>query len=82
MGRYATANTEALTQLAWSTDEANTILGAMDELEEIPIIPASYSVTRNVMTAFRDVDNNNEHARQTLKSYNRDINGENLGLDT
>ena len=27
MGRYATANTEALTQLAWSTDEANTILG-------------------------------------------------------
>ncbi|MFR6496208.1 MAG: ABC transporter substrate-binding protein [Ruminococcus sp.] len=88
MGRYATANTEALTQLAWSTDEANTILGAMDELEEIPIIPASYSVTRNVMNAFRDVVNNNENPRDTLMSYNRDINEEitrkreNLGLDT
>ena len=88
MGRYATANTEALTQLAWSTDEANTILGAMDELEEIPIIPASYSVTRNVMNAFRDVVNNNENPRDTLMSYNRDINEEitrkreNLGLDS
>ena len=88
MGRYATANTEALTQLAWSTDEADIILNAMDELEEIPIIPASYSVTRNIMNAFRDVVNNNENPRDTLMSYNRDINEEitrkreNLGLDT
>lgn len=88
MGRYATANTEALTQLAWAVDEADTILGAMDELEEIPIIPASYSVTRNVMNAFREVVNNNENPRDTLMSYNRDINEEitrkreNLGLDT
>lgn len=88
MGRYATANTEALTQLAWSAGEANTILTAMDELEEIPIIPASYSVTRNIMNAFREVVNNNENPRDTLMSYNRDINEEitrkreNLGLDT
>lgn len=88
MGRYATANKEALTQLAWSADEADTILSAMDELEEIPIIPASYSVTRNVMNAFRDVVNNYENPRDTLMSYNRDINEEitrkreNLGLDT
>ncbi len=88
MGRYATANTEALAQLAWSADEAETILGAMDELQEIPIIPASYSVTRNVMNAFREVVNNNENPRDTLMSYNRDINEEitrkreNLGLDT
>lgn len=88
MGRYATANPEALTQLAWSADESATILGAMEELEEIPIIPASYSVTRNVMNAFREVVNNNENPRDTLMSYNRDINEEitrkreNLGLDT
>lgn len=87
MGRYATANQEALTQLAWSTEEADTILGAMEELEEIPIIPASYSVTRNVMNAFREVVNNNENPRDTLMSYNRDTNEEiarkrkNLGLD-
>lgn len=88
MGRYATANKEALTQLAWATDEADTILSAMEELEEIPIIPASYSVTRNVMNAFRDVVNNYENPRDTLMTYNRDINEEitrkreNLGLDT
>lgn len=88
MGRYATANTEALTQLAWSTEEAETILGAMDELQEIPIIPASYSVTRNVMNAFREVVNEYGNPRDTLMTYNRDINEEiarkreNLGLDT
>ena len=87
MGRYATANQEALTQLAWSPEEADTILGAMEELEEIPIIPASYSVTRNVMNAFREVVNNNENPRDTLMSYNRDTNEEiarkrkNLWLD-
>ena len=87
-GAAALTETDILTQLAWSTDEANTILGAMDELEEIPIIPASYSVTRNVMNAFRDVVNNNENPRDTLMSYNRDINEEitrkreNLGLDS
>ncbi len=87
MGRYATADMEALKQLAWSVDEADTILGAMDELQEIPIIPASYSVTRNVMNAFREVVNNNENPRDTLMTYNRDINEEitrkreNLGLE-
>ena len=88
MGRYATASTEVLTQLAWSSEEADTILTSMDELEEIPIIPASYSVTRNIMNAFREVVNNNENPRDTLMSYNRDINEEitrkreNLGLDS
>lgn len=88
MGRYATANTEVLSQLAWSGEESDTILNAMEELDEIPIIPASYSVTRNVMNAFREVVNNNENPRDTLMTYNRDINEEitrkrkNLGLDT
>lgn len=88
MGRYATANTEALTQLAWSSDEADTILNAMDELEEIPIIPVSYSVTRNIMNAFHEVVNDSENPRDTLMTYNCDINEEitrkreNLGLDT
>lgn len=88
MGRYATASTEVLTQLAWSSSEADTILTSMDELEEIPIIPASYSVTRNIMNAFREVVNNNKNPRDTLMSYNRDINEEiarkrkNLGLDS
>ncbi len=88
LGRYTTANREALTQLSWSKDEQKTLLAAQDELQEIPIIPASYAVTRNIMNAFRETVNNNENPRDTLLWYNRDINSEitrkreNLGLST
>ncbi len=88
LGRYTTANVEALSQLSWSKSELETLLAAQSELEEIPIIPASYAVTRNIMNAFRETVNNNENARDTLLWYNRDINAEitrkreNLGLDT
>ena len=88
LGRYATANREAMTQLSWSKDEQKTLLNAQEELEEIPIIPASYAVTRNIMNAFRETVNNYENPRDTLLWYNRDINTEitrkreNLGLPT
>jgi hypothetical protein len=87
MGRYATANTEALTQLSWSASELATLQEQQEQLDEIPIIPASYAVTRNVMNAFRETVNNAENPRDTLMWYNRDINAEitrkreNLGLD-
>lgn len=88
MGRYATANTEALQQLAWSKSEQEILLNAQSELQEIPIIPASYAVTRNIMNAFRETVNHHENPRDTLLWYNRDINTEitrkreNLGLST
>lgn len=87
MGRYATANTEALTKLSWSSSELATLQSQQSELNEIAIIPASYAVTRNVMNAFRETVNNAENPRDTLMWYNRDINAEitrkreNLGLD-
>ena len=77
-----------MTQLSWSKDEQKTLLNAQEELEEIPIIPASYAVTRNIMNAFRETVNNYENPRDTLLWYNRDINTEitrkreNLGLPT
>ncbi|MBQ4465087.1 MAG: extracellular solute-binding protein [Oscillospiraceae bacterium] len=86
LGRYTPANREAITQLSWSKSEQQTLLTAQDELVEIPIIPASYAVTRNIMNAFRETVNNNENPRDTLLWYNRDINTEinrkreNLGL--
>ena len=87
MGRYSTANQEALRMLSWTTKEVDTLLEQMDSQVEIPIIPASYGVTRNIMNAFRTVVNEAENARETLFWYNRDINDEitrkreNLGLD-
>ena len=76
MGRYSTANQEALRGLSWTTKEADLLLDQMNTQVEIPIIPASYGVTRNVMNAFRKVVNENDNARDTLFWYNKDINDE------
>lgn len=76
MGRYATANEEALQQLSWTTSEVNLLLDQLNSQVEIPIIPASYGVTRNVMNAFRAVVNDYDNARDTLFWFNKDINDE------
>ena len=60
----------------------------MNQLEEIPIVPSAYVVTRSIMNAFRSVVNDKENPRETLRLYNVDINNEitrkreNLGLET
>ncbi len=88
LGRFESANEEALKRLNWSKNDLDKILAQMDELEEIPIIPSSYVVTRSIMNAFRAVVNDKENPRETLRTYNVDINNEitrkreNLGLDT
>ncbi len=88
LGRYAPANREALAQLSWSKAELQKLSDAQDELQEIPIIPASYAVTRNIMNAFRETVNEHENPRETLLWYDRDINSEitrkrqDLGLPT
>ncbi len=76
MGRFDTANTEALKRLSWSESELEKLEAQQSELEEIPIIPSSYAVTRNIMNAFREVVNEGENPRDTLMWYNRDINDE------
>lgn len=88
MGRFDTANREALSQLSWSHNEYQRLTDQQDELVEIPVIPSSYAVTRNIMNAFRETVNELENPRDTLIWYNRDINDEitrkreNLGLPT
>ncbi|MDE6746988.1 MAG: extracellular solute-binding protein, partial [Oscillospiraceae bacterium] len=87
LGRFAPANVEALEQLNWSKKDMGKILSQMDQLEEIPIVPSAYVVTRSIMNAFRSVVNDKDNARETLRWYNIDINREitrkreNLGLD-
>ena len=76
LGRFDTANIEALKQLSWSQDELNLLLAQLDQQVEIPIIPATYGVTRNLVNAFRAVVNEADNARDTLMWYNRDINAE------
>ncbi len=87
MGRYDAANTEAMSQLSWTPAEVRKLEAQRSELKEIPVIPASYAVTRNIMTAFRETVNQHRNPRDTIMWYNRDINAEitrkreNLGLE-
>ena len=87
MGRYEAANIEALRQLNWSAAETEMLEAQWNALDEIPILPSSYAVTRNIMNAFRETVNANENPRDTLMYYNSDMNDEiqrkreNLGLD-
>lgn len=75
-GRYETANTNALNRLSWSEHQLERLREQRSELAEIPIIPASYAVTRNIMNAFRETVNKGENPRDMLIWYNRDINDE------
>ena len=76
MGRFDTANVEALEQLPWSTAEYEKISAQQAELREVPIIPASYAVTRHINNAFRAVVNDAGNPRYTLMSYNDQIKSE------
>ncbi len=87
MGRYEASNAETLRQLNWSGAEQEVLLAQWESLVEIPVLPSSYAVTRNIMNAFRETVNSNENPRDTLMYYNSDMNDEikrkreNLGLD-
>lgn len=76
MGRFETANVEALSRLSWSDSELERLYAQQEELVEIPILPSSYAITRNIMNAFRETVNGFQNPRDTLIWYNRDINDE------
>ena len=76
MGRYEAANTGTLAQLSWSKAELAKLTAQQEALREIPVLPSSYAVTRNIMNAFRETVNSNENPRDTLMYYNSDMNDE------
>lgn len=76
LGRYNTANIEALHNLSWTQTEVNKLTQQLEAQVEIPIIPASYGVTRNLNNAFRETVNKYENARDTLFWFDKDINEE------
>ena len=74
--RYATANVEALDQLAWS----NAQLAILHEQQKWTVgfreIAGGYSTTRHMTNAIRRVINAKEDPRETLLTYARTINEE------
>ena len=74
--RYQTANMEAMTQLAWSSEQLDVLQKQMKQTRGFPEIAGGYSTTRHITNAIRRVINNKEEPRETLLNYTRTINEE------
>ena len=74
--RYATANSDALKQLAWSGEELAVLEEQMSWGRGFPEIAGGYSTTRHMTNAIRKVINAKEDPRETLLTYTHTINEE------
>ncbi len=74
--RYATANTEALQKLAWSSDELAVLAEQQAWSRGFPEIAGGYSTTRHMTNAIRKVINDKDDPRETLLTYTHTINEE------
>lgn len=74
--RYATANTKAFEQLAWSNANNKTLKEQWEWVECAPEVPGGYYTSRHIVNAYRKVVYNNEDPRETLLDYTRTINDE------
>ena len=74
--RYTTANTQALSQLAWSADQLAVLREQMDQTVGFREIAGGYSTTRHMTNAIRRVTNDKDDPRETLLTYSRTINEE------
>ena len=74
--RYATANTDALTQLAWSSEQLEVLQEQQKWSRGFPEIAGGYSTTRHMTNAIRKVINDKDDPRETLLTYTHTINEE------
>ena len=74
--RYATANTDALEQLAWSGEQLAVLKEQQAWGRGFPEIAGGYSTTRHMTNAIRKVINDKDDPRETLLTYTHTINEE------
>ena len=74
--RYATANRQALDQLAWSAAQLDVLTEQMASTVGFREIAGGYSTTRHMTNAIRRVINDKDDARETILSYARTIDEE------
>lgn len=71
IGRTATANIEALSSLAWDSDDLKVILEQWSLVEELPEVPGSYYLTRAVDQAFWAVVNGESTPKDAIAKWSR-----------
>lgn len=74
--RYATANTKAFEQLAWSSSQMDVLRGQREWAVGYREVAGGYYTGRHILNAVRKVINANEDPRETILDYSRTINEE------
>ena len=67
--RYATANKEAFTHLAWSAEDIAALGGQWDQTKGIREVPGGYFSGRHLANAVRKVINDKTDPRETVIDY-------------
>lgn len=75
-GRYSTANLAAFENLPWTYAQKSVIKAQWENTFTLPQVPGGYYVTRNLINAFRKVVYKSNNPRETLISYNKNIENE------
>lgn len=74
--RYATANINAFSQLAWSADDIEVLLAQWEQTVGIREVPGGYYTGRHITNAIRKVINDKDDPRETIIDYAITINEE------
>jgi ABC-type glycerol-3-phosphate transport system substrate-binding protein len=74
--RYATANIDAFSQLAWNADDIETLTSQWQQTVGIREVPGGYYTGRHITNAIRKVINEKTDARETIQDYVITINEE------
>ncbi len=74
--RYATANYNAFSQLAWSADDIEVLMEQWQQTVGIREVPGGYYTGRHITNAIRKVINDKDDPRETVLDYAITINEE------
>lgn len=71
VGRVASANIEAVSNMSWKPDDLKIILEQWKQVKEIEEIPGSYYLTRSLDQAFWSVINGSSTAKEAITEWSR-----------
>lgn len=74
--KVASANTEALANMTWSSSEYKELFAQMENADNVPQVPGSYYLSRIVGFAFNRVYNNDENPKEVIGDYIKELNDE------
>lgn len=74
--KVASANTEALANMTWSSSEYRELFKQMEDVDNVPQVPGSYYLSRIITFAFNRVYNNDENPKEVIGDYIKELNEE------